>query len=315
MNRYYIKQTGFFHLSVPSLAILSIFGVALFSGSFFVVGYGLGSDRAAEQLTQQMSEQEVDVTLSLMQAWISAEQLELAETRKATENQLDALAMRLARMQAEMMRVDALGERLVAMAELDSDEFDFSAPPAVGGADASSEQSQSASEFMASLEALNLMMDERSVKLSALEDWLMHNEVRARTSPSGLPVEGGWISSDFGPRIHPITGKFQKHKGIDFPGKQGQDVVAVAAGVVTRSEVAGGYGNLVEIRHSGGFSTRYAHNKKNIVQEGDVVEKGQTIALLGSTGRSTGPHVHFEVRKDGEPVNPKDFIQVAKSQN
>ena len=169
-------------------------------------------------------------------------------------------------------------------------------------------KTQSASDLIAGMGALEKILHERGEQLNVLEEWLMTNEVRRQTLPSGLPVFAGWVSSDFGSRINPVTGKRHRHTGVDIPGDPGEDVLAVAAGLVTRSERVNGYGNLVEIRHADGYTTRYAHNQANLVKEGDRVEKGQVIAFLGSSGRTTGPHVHFEVRRDGEPVDPAGFI-------
>jgi len=127
--------------------------------------------------------------------------------------------------------------------------------------------------------------------------------------PEGRPIGRGWISSYYGMRTNPFTGKLQFHKGMDFASKSGSNVQAVAGGVVTWSSKRYGYGNLVEINHGNGYVTRYGHNKENLVQVGDTVKKGQSISLMGSTGRSTGPHVHFEVLKNGRQINPQRFVQ------
>ena len=126
--------------------------------------------------------------------------------------------------------------------------------------------------------------------------------------PAGRPVQQGWLSSYYGWRTNPFGGNQQFHKGIDFAGKENSEIVAVGGGVVTYSGKRYGYGNLVEITHGNGYITRYGHNKKNLVREGETVKKGQAIALMGSTGRSTGPHVHFEVIKDGKKIDPAKFI-------
>jgi murein DD-endopeptidase MepM/ murein hydrolase activator NlpD len=154
----------------------------------------------------------------------------------------------------------------------------------------------------------NLLAD-REDKLTALELVLMNRGLMAEVTPSGRPVKKGWMSSGFGKRTDPFKGKKTYHRGVDFAGKRGSDVVAVASGVVVRSKKAAGYGNFVEIRHADGYSTLYAHNKENLVKSGDMVNKGQTIALLGSTGRSSGPHVHFEVHRNGKIVNPLRFVR------
>ena len=202
-----------------------------------------------------------------------------------------------------------LGERLVSVGKLDQEEFDFMAEPAVGGVETGPEdRPQSGADLASDMERLSRLLADRERKLVLLEDLLVGREVLQSVTPSGKPVKKGFISSTYGYRTDPFSGKKAMHHGVDFAGKRGSEVIAVAAGVVIRAERVAGYGNLLEIRHSDGYTTRYAHNEKNLVEVGDVVAKGDTIALLGSTGRSSGPHVHFEVRRNGKSVNPRRLI-------
>ena len=233
------------------------------------------------------------------------------EVAKATqEAHLDALALRIASVQAHMMRVDALGDRLASMGKLDKDEFDFSTEPAVGGlATEGVVPAQDVLQISADLQKVTQLLEDREQKLVVLESLLMNRDLKKESLPSGRPVKRGWMSSTYGQRTDPFTGKKTWHRGVDFAGKTGNDVIAVAAGVVTRSEMTSGYGNVVEIRHADGYTTRYGHNHENMVEVGQVVEKGEVIALLGSTGRSSGPHVHFEVHQNGRSVNPRKFIR------
>ena len=159
------------------------------------------------------------------------------------------------------------------------------------------------------MERIASLLTDREDKLAALEQVLMNRKLMAEVVPSGRPVKKGWMSSGFGKRTDPFKGKKSYHRGVDFAGKRGSDVVAVASGVVVRAEKASGYGNFVEIRHADGYSTLYGHNKENLVKAGDMVSKGETIALLGSTGRSSGPHVHFEVHHNGKVVDPIRFVR------
>jgi murein DD-endopeptidase MepM/ murein hydrolase activator NlpD len=152
-------------------------------------------------------------------------------------------------------------------------------------------------------------LDDREIKLGMLEQQLLGSELIEESRPSGRPVKKGWISSFYGKRTDPFSGKKSYHRGMDFAGKKGAEVYAVAAGVVERSKKVAGFGNVVEIRHPDGYTTLYGHNDENLVKEGDVVSKGQLIALLGNTGRSSGPHVHFEVHKDGKIVDPRRYIR------
>ena len=221
---------------------------------------------------------------------------------------LDALALQLGRMRAHLMRLDALGQRLVALGKLDPEEFDFNTDPARGGADQGNARTLDHADLVRELDRLQRSLNDRAHKLEVLEELLRRRALDDETTISGRPVKHGWISSTFGTRIDPFTGKKKFHRGIDFAGRAGSEVLAVAAGVVVASEWQHGYGNVVEIRHPGGYITHYAHNRENLVKVGDRVEKGEPIAIMGSTGRSSGPHVHFEVRRDGKVINPARFI-------
>ncbi len=229
------------------------------------------------------------------------------------ERNLDALALRLGEIQSRVVRLDALGRRLVVIADLDAEEFDFNNPPARGGPDlAIAREPFEVPDFVKSLEELVTLLEDREPKLAVVEGMLMNRKLRAEVFPTGRPVKKGWISSGFGPRNDPINGKRAFHEGIDFAGRRGSDVMAAAAGVVVWSGSRWGFGNTVEINHGNGYSTLYAHNEKNLVKVGETVKKGQVIALLGSSGRSSGPHVHFEVRRNGQAVNPIKSLRASR---
>jgi murein DD-endopeptidase MepM/ murein hydrolase activator NlpD len=234
-------------------------------------------------------------------------------SRKAHED-LNAMSVRLAQLQAQAIRINALGQRLVSMARLDEGEFDFSQPPAVGGPEADVELTREIEppDFIRSLDQLASELDDREQRLRVLEDYFMTRNLQESVMPAGWPVKNGWVSSFYGTRNDPFTGRRAMHNGMDFAGKEGSEVLAVAAGIVTFSGKHHGYGQMVEISHGNGYITRYGHNRENLVKAGDVVEKGQAIALMGSTGRSTGPHVHFEVLKNGRGVDPGSYIRAAK---
>lgn len=229
------------------------------------------------------------------------------------ERNLNALALRMGEIQSRVVRLDALGRRLVEMADLDAEEFSFDEVPARGGPDMVTEREPFAvPDFLASLEELVKTLEDREPKLAVVEGTLMNRKLHAEVFPTGRPVSKGWISSVFGWRNDPMTGKRAFHEGIDFAGRANSEVVAVAAGVVVWSGSRWGYGNAVEVNHGNGYSTLYAHNKKNLVKVGETVKKGQVLALLGSTGRSNGPHVHFEVRLNGKTVNPIKFVRATR---
>ena len=235
----------------------------------------------------------------------------IASTRQQTEDTLDALAIRIGQLNARVIRLDALGRRLTDMADLEDGEFDFDSDPAIGGPEEpyASGSNVATPALVAAMQDLDDQLANRESQLTVLESVLMNQNLSDRVYPQGRPVKSGWMSSYFGKRTDPFTGKAANHRGVDFAGKSGAEVIAVAAGVVTWSSARYGYGQLVEINHGNGYSTRYAHNSENLVNVGQEIKKGQTVALMGETGRATGPNLHFEVLHDGHRVNPVKFIR------
>ena len=224
---------------------------------------------------------------------------------------VDALALRLGQMNAHVVRLDALGSQLTQMAGLNNGEFDFSSPPALGGPEdpVNDGKSEQLGDIQAALNSLGQQLDNREQQLSVLEDLLIHRKLQHEVHPEGRPVRSGYISSGFGVRTDPFTGRRAFHKGIDFAGRKGSDVFAVASGVVTWSGPRFGFGRMVEINHGSGYVTRYAHNADVTVAVGDTVKRGEVIAHMGSTGRATGPNLHFEVLHNGRAVNPLTYIK------
>jgi murein DD-endopeptidase MepM/ murein hydrolase activator NlpD len=234
---------------------------------------------------------------------------EVGEVRRDAQRQLDAFAIHVAELQARLTRLDALGARLTELADLDASEFDFSLNVGQGGAeDALGDAAYAPPPFMDELDRLSVRLDSREQLLEVLEQLIGERQLNEAEYLSGMPVRQGYMSSPFGRRVHPLTGRNTQHKGVDFAAKPGSDVVAVAAGVVSFSGVKSGYGHTVEISHADGYTTLYAHNQSNQVQIGDLVQRGQTIAKVGRSGRASGYHVHFEVSKKGQLVNPASYI-------
>lgn len=280
--------------------LLALTGIALLWAVLLYGGYRVGVYAESER-------QLVEVTR--LQTLNRRQQMDITRTRETARDTLDALTLRLGRLQAEMLRLDALGTLLVAQADLDPGEFDFSLPPPVGGPQTGATEPPTAfADFMDMLDELDATARDRADKLVTLDRLLMYRDLKTRTLPSGRAVEHGLLSSKFGPRIDPFTGKRAQHKGIDIAGKEGSNILAVGDGVVIWSGKRSGFGNLVEIDHGDGYITRYGHNSKTLVNNGDKVSKGQVIALMGSTGRSTGPHVHIEVLHHGKPVDPAGYL-------
>ena len=233
----------------------------------------------------------------------------LADIEGVTERQLQAMTINLAELEARMTRLDALGQHLTAIADLQEGEFDFSQPPALGGPRmGESSIGVTSTDLDGELGRFQAHLTSREQQLEMLESLLTNRKLEEQVSLSGRPVKSGYISSRYGWRPDPITGKNSMHSGIDFAGRAGSEVVAAASGVVTWAGRDAGYGNIVEVSHGDDFVTRYAHNKQNLVAPGDVVRKGDTIALMGSSGRATGSHVHYEVYKNGRSVDPSSYV-------
>jgi murein DD-endopeptidase MepM/ murein hydrolase activator NlpD len=281
------------HASVYALTIMT---AALVAGG---VGFWVGKYRVT------------DVDLAATERAAPVIEAE-AQPRPDTAD-IDAVAARVGVLQAEIMRINALGQRLVEMAGLDEQEFDFENPAPAGGPDGVELRRNTVNDLEHDLAKVLSELDDRKRKLGLLETLIMERDLKRHSTPEGWPLRsGGVVTSKFGYRVHPITGRRAMHTGIDIAAAKGSDIVSMADGVVIFSGRKGGYGNIVEVRHANGLETRYAHNSRNLVKEGDVVTKGQVIAKLGSTGRSTGPHVHFEVRKNGKAINPNQYLDLSR---
>ena len=283
-----------------ALLSLCLLGVPLGIGGS--VGYYVASDDS-EVLDRQ--------ALQVLKEQTLKQQSELVLTKRTAEQHLQALTMRMAELQARLVRLDALGERITAVAKLDKGEFNFDQQPALGGPETGEGTAYSNPDFVQAVDQLVDRIADREQQLEILETLLANRKIEDASCLTGRPIKKCWMSSRFGHRVDPFNGKVAMHEGVDFAGKQGSDIVSVAAGVVTWSGDRYGYGEMVEINHGGGYMTRYAHNQDNLVKVGDIVKKGQVIAHMGSSGRSTGPHVHFEVYKHGRPVDPAAYIHRA----
>lgn len=234
----------------------------------------------------------------------------LGRLKRESAEQLEALTLRLAMLQARLLRMEALGERITTVAKLDTGEFNFASEPAVGGPLSYETVPYAPPAFMEAIADLEQQIADRAQQLDILEGLMTERQFEADIFITGRPVKQGWLSSPFGRRADPFNGQLAWHAGVDFAtGAAGEDVIAVAAGVVTAASERQGYGLTVDINHGNGYVTRYGHAEKLLVDVGEIIQKGQTIALVGSTGRSTGPHVHFEVYKHGRVVDPASYIQ------
>ncbi len=255
-----------------------------------------------------------EVKLPLVQRLLLSAQEQQAQNAKAfMRENLNAMAVRLGQMQAQLIRLDALGERLSKLAGIMPQEFRMNEPPGRGGALPTSIQAQdlSMNELTGQLDALSRHVENRYDYMGILENRLFDAKTKKKLMPTVKPVDVDWNASSFGWRIDPITGQNALHEGIDFLVDTGTPIHAAADGLVVVAEFHPQYGYVVDIDHGNDFVTRYAHASKLLVKAGDLVKSGAIIAESGSTGRSTGPHVHFEVRYKGVAQNPNRFLQVS----
>jgi murein DD-endopeptidase MepM/ murein hydrolase activator NlpD len=278
---------------IATLAVLTFLGV----GAALALVVASPRERAVQQIR-------------VLRQQVHTQHQQLAQVRDQARQDVNALAVKLGQLDAQSVRLDALGMRLARAGKLDPKEFDFNQPPAVGGPESEAEGSYSLPPSLnAGISALATRFSTQQAQLRALQDLLLDRNVASKLRPTGMPVAGGYISSYFGERVDPINGHRAFHPGLDIAVPLGTPVHAVAEGIVTYAGVRSGYGNVVEIDHGDGYMTRYAHNHKVLVHPGEHVRVGQVIADAGSTGRSTGAHVHFEVWYKGRVVNPTAYVR------
>lgn len=287
------------NLSNPLTAGLGALCVLALLTGVFVLGARWG-----EHATWRLAGNSADAADQLR-----SQQGELSSMKSRMQERIDALAMRLGQFDAQLLRINQLGKRLSQMANLSSREFDFDHDPPQGGPDSGSGgRSAQIPDLTQMMDDFGRRLDFRTAQFSSLETVLLGRQLSLEIVPSGRPVREGYITSTFGQRMDPFSGEEAFHKGIDFAAEAGADVLAVAAGIVTWAGAKEGYGNLVEITHPNGYVTRYGHNASVRVAVGDTVERGQVLAAVGSTGRSTGPHVHYEVLHNGSVIDPSSFV-------
>ena len=291
-----VKQLDLQHPLVVAAAIGLVIAIV---GGAFSIGISLGSNHRSSNPIDQLGSWSADLL---------RQKAQIEDVRHVLQEKVNALAMRVGQMNANVIRLDALGKRLTRMAKLDDGEFDFGNPPALGGAEAADGQPAQIPNLAAMVDDLQNQLSSREQQLGVLENLILSRELNKQVYPEGRPVQEGFISSYFGSRADPFTGYSVVHKGLDFAAPQGTKVSSVAAGLVTFAGERTGFGQMVEINHGNGMATRYCHNEMLLVKEGDMVRKGQEVSLMGSTGHSTGPHLHFEVLKNGVQVDPLRFI-------
>lgn len=275
--------------------LLALFGGGLLAGTLFS-----GPSRVKAQLNVARND-------------LSAQRAEVKRKRQDMDRNTEALALRVGELQAEAARLNALGERIAKLGKLDDGEFDFDRKPGVGGPSTTHFiKPVTAPDIKLAVNRLDHLLASQANQLDLLESMLLDRKLDSSLMPSGSPVRSGYVSSAYGSRIDPFTGGADFHPGMDFSGDSGDDILAVAGGLVTFAGVRPGYGIAVEIDHGNGYKTRYGHNRRLLVTVGRAVRAGEVIAEMGSTGRSTGTHLHLEVWRDGRTLNPRQFLQAMR---
>jgi len=275
--------------------LLTLFGGGLVAGTVFG-----GPSLVKAQLTAARND-------------LSAQRAEVGRMQQDMHRNTDALALRVGELQAEAARLNALGERIAKLGKLDDGEFNFDRKPGVGGPSvAAIAPPTPAPDIKLAVNRLDDLLASQASQLDLLESMLLDRQLDSSLMPSGSPVRSGYVSSSYGSRIDPFTGGHDFHPGIDFSGDSGDEILAVAGGLVTYAGTRPGYGIVVEIDHGNGYETRYGHNRRLRVAVGEAVRAGEVIAEMGSTGRSTGTHLHLEVWRDGRTLNPRQFLQAMR---
>src|SRR6202795_3552482 len=292
-----VKQ---FDLPPPVIVTAGVLLVLSIVGGAFSVGVCLGVRHGAANIINQLGNWSADLL---------HQQAQIEDVKRVLQEKVNALALRVGQMNANVIRVNALGKRLTRMANMDDGEFDFGNTPALGGAESGADgQPAQIPNLTTMVDDLQTQLSSREQQLGVLENLILTRELNKQAYPEGRQVQDGCISSYYARRACPFTGYSAVHKGLDCAGPEGTKVTSVAAGLVTFAGERAGFGEMVEINHGNGLATRYCHNEKILVKQGDMVRKGQEVALMGSTGRSPGPPLHFEVLKNGTQVDPLRFI-------
>ncbi len=255
------------------------------------------------------NDRKVDLELQKIQLIVDKKVNDVNKFKTDVNRDLDSLAKQIGGLFAQSLRLNALGNRLTEVAKMEEAEFDFSKEPGIGGAGLDLiEKENTPQDLYSSLYSIKANFQQQEEQLNLLSELLNEKNLDQQIKPSGKPIRKGWISSSYGGRVDPFTGKQAFHSGLDYSGKHGSIIQAVAEGVVIWSGNRGNYGKMIEIDHGSGYVTRYAHLSKLNVKIGEKIKKAQAIGVMGKTGRATSEHLHFEVLKKGHKVNPWPFI-------
>ncbi|QJR80018.1 peptidoglycan DD-metalloendopeptidase family protein [Alteromonas pelagimontana] len=273
-----------------SISVRTLVSLTVLSSLFMLV-----SSRSTESVSENLAR------VKLAQQATSKEQAELDALKLQTQAQLQVLAVHLATLQAQVSQLDEQGNFIAEELGMKAADLEVFKPDI-------SPKDPIDDPLMQQIAVMQQSLDSKTQQLNMLESLVRGHHIQLQSQLSGRPVGSGWLSSYYGMRADPFTDKPAMHQGVDFAGASGDDVVATAAGIVTWAGTRHGYGELVEIEHGNGLITRYGHNRTLNVSIGDIVTKGQVIAEMGNTGRSTGAHVHYEVIRGGQQIDPLPFV-------
>ena len=301
-DKHGMKQ---FSLDDKRIKWMLIGGVAVSAMLIMSLGIVIGSALKFSGNTDAVRIQE-------LQQMIDTSQRELVNHRNQVQTDIDSITLQIGKLMAQSTRLNALGTRLTDAAGIDSEEFDFSKEPGIGGDYMELVgENNTPDEVFKNLFSLESTLQQQSDQLNMISRILNEQQLVKRSTPKNMPLENGWISSRYGYRIDPFTGKKSYHPAVDFSGRYDAEIYAAADGIVTWAGKRSTYGNLVEIDHGNGYVTRYAHAKSINVKVGDKVSSGDKIAVMGKTGRATSEHLHFEVFQNGRKVNPMPYIKAS----
>lgn len=307
-------QGGFKQVSTAwmLLAVMPLSALGFLAGAV-LIHFVASPVMATSNSVEQQSEYEAALVLigGDLTAGLQTAQAQVQKARQDANTQLSVMAGRVAELQARLARMESVARNIADDQSDLAAAVDFSAPVALGGPGAYPDDVVML-DVVTQLEQLGARLQDRERQLGVLENLVVGDDVAARLKPTGRPIVEGWLSSPFGKRTDPFTGKQTWHSGIDFAAADGSEIIAVADGLVTFAGRKHGYGLLIEVAHADGYATRYAHNRENVVAVGQQVVAGEIVGRIGSSGRSTGPHVHFELLKDGKKVDPYKAVVSAR---
>ncbi len=294
--------TSSYHLSDSKIRQRIIAVISLSVVCVLMLGVGVGYLAFNTKI-------EKDLELNKFQSLVAQKEQDIQQFKLQVNQELDSLAVQIGGLYAQSLRMNALGSRLTEVAKIDNSEFDFTTEPGIGGAGLELTNIENTpQDLFTSLYSIKANFQQQEEQLFLLSSLLNEKEYNQQIKPSGKPIRKGWISSSYGGRTDPFTGKQAFHSGIDFSGKHGSIIQAMAEGVVIWAGKRGNYGRLVEIDHGSGYVTRYAHMSEVSVSVGQKVNKQEIIGIMGKSGRATSEHLHFEVLKNGRKVNPWPFL-------